>query len=144
MKNFALLAASSAVLLLSACAGTPSAVSEPEMPAPVQTANVLLVRSQVLPIDPSIKLEQAFAEFGACPPNTQQWAEPDPNNVQFSCVYDDGTIIQFDFTVTAAKEVKLRQFTFTAMNDAEFAGVSLRWPDAEDALKNVYLNKPLF
>lgn len=144
MKNFALLAASSAVLLLSACAGTSPAVSEPEMPTPVQTANVLLVRSQVLPIDPSIKLEQAFAEFGACSPNSQQWAETDSGNVQFSCTYDDGTIIQFDFTVTASKQVKLRQFTFTSMNDAEFAGVSLRGPDAEDALKNVYHNQPLF
>ncbi len=144
VKKLALVAASSAVLLLSACAGTAPTVAEPEMPAPVQTANVLLVRSLVLPIDPSIKLEQAFAEFGACRPGTQEWAETDAGNVQFSCSYDDGTIIQFDFTVAGDKSVKLRQFTFTAMNDAEFAGVSLRGPDAEDALKNIYRNQPLF
>ena len=103
VKKLALVAASSAVLLLSACAGTAPTVAEPEMPAPVQTANVLLVRSLVLPIDPSIKLEQAFAEFGACRPGTQEWAETDAGNVQFSCSYDDGTIIQFDFTVAGDK-----------------------------------------
>ena len=85
-----------------------------------------------------------FCRIRRCRPGTQEWAETDAGNVQFSCSYDDGTIIQFDFTVVGDKSVKLRQFTFTAMNDAEFAGVSLRGPDAEDALKNVYRNQPLF
>ena len=141
-KDWASLTA--AGLLLAGCASAPRTPTVIEAPAPEQTPNVMRVRGTVLPVDPSIKLEQAFAEFGACRPGTQEWAETDAGNVQFSCSYDDGTIIQFDFTVAGDKSVKLRQFTFTAMNDAEFAGVSLRGPDAEDALKNIYRNQPLF
>lgn len=141
-KDWASLAA--AGLLLAGCASAPRTPTVIEAPAPEQTPNVMRVRGAVLPVDPSIKLETAFAEFGACSPGSQQWAEVDPGRVQFSCTYDDGTIIQFDFTAEAGKPVAVRQFTFTSMNDAEFAGVSLRGPDAEEALKNVYLNEPLF
>ena len=141
-KDWASLAA--AGLLLAGCASAPRTPIVIEAPAPEQTPNVMRVRGTVLPVDPSIKLETAFAEFGACSPGSQQWAEVDPGRVQFSCTYDDGTIIQFDFTAEAGNPVAVRQFTFTSMNDAEFAGVSLRGPDAEEALKNVYLNEPLF
>ena len=34
--------------------------------------------------------------------------------------------------------------TFTSMNDAEYAGISVRGPDADDMLKKIYMNEPLF
>ena len=42
------------------------------------------------------------------------------------------------------EKFKIAMVTFTSMNDAEFAGVSVRGPDAEDMLKRVYFNQKLF
>ncbi len=118
-------------------------VEEPRMPPAEITPNVQAVRGLVLPFDESIKLEAAAFEYGACHPGTQEFREVEPGRVQFSCSYDDGTIIQFEWNFESG-EPKLRQFTFTSMNDAEFSGVSLRGQDALDALESLYKNQPLF
>ena len=60
-KDWASLAA--AGLLLAGCASAPRTPIVIEAPAPEQTPNVMRVRGTVLPVDPSIKLETAFAEF---------------------------------------------------------------------------------
>ena len=64
--------------------------------------------------------------------------------MQFSCRLDDGTVIQFDFRIDRQQKAALRMVTFTSMNDAEYAGISVRGPDADDMLKKIYMNEPLF
>lgn len=146
--SLAAAAASLSVLLLSACASTgttPRSTDMPQPPKPAVTENVKLVQSLVLPIDSSVTLGEAWSQYGGCKPGTQGWEEVEPGRVQLSCSLDDGTIVQFDFSVHAlTKRTKLEQFTFTSMNDAEFAGISLRGPDAEEALEHMYRNEPLF
>ncbi len=139
-------AASISALLLSACASMGASSSAmPQAPKPPVTENVKLVQSLVLPVDTSVTLAQAWAQYGGCKPGTQGWEEVEPGRVQLSCSLDDGTIVQFDFSVHAlTKRTRLEQFTYTAMNDAEFAGISLRGPDAEEALAHMYRNEPLF
>ena len=117
--------------------GARLAAATAEAPAPKMTPDVFAY-------DASIPVSSAFEQYGACDPKTRVWEELEPGDVQFSCRYDDGSIVQFDFRVDAAKSVRLAMVTFTTMNDAEFAGVSLRGPDAADMLKRIYMNQPLF
>lgn len=143
MKKLFAAAAPLAAALLTACAGTQAPV-EIKAPAPVQTPNVMSVRHLVLPYDSSINVETAFEQYGGCVPKTREWAEVEPGRVQFSCRMDDGVILQFDWEVLAGREPKLKRFVYTSMNDPEYAGLALLGPNAEDALKNVYENQPLF
>ncbi|WP_295479225.1 hypothetical protein [uncultured Sutterella sp.] len=124
--------------------GARLAAATAEAPAPKMTPDVERVMRQVFAYDASIPVSSAFEQYGACDPKTRVWEELEPGDVQFSCRYDDGSIVQFDFRVDAAKSVRLAMVTFTTMNDAEFAGVSLRGPDAADMLKRIYMNQPLF
>lgn len=133
-----------AALLLAACQSIPQAPEEPRAPAPVETENVKAVKALVHPLDTSVTVADAFAQYGRCHPGTQVWEEIEAGDVQFSCTWDDGTIMQFDFRFNEAREPHLAMVTFTTLNDAEFAGVSLRGPDAEDMLGRVYRNEPLF
>lgn len=122
-----------------------SSSAEIEAPAPVQTPNVMLVRKTVLPYDETIPLETAFEQYGACTPKSRLWEEVEAGDVQFSCRLDDGTVIQFDFRIDRQQKAALRMVTFTSMNDAEYAGISVRGPDADDMLKKIYMNnEPLF
>lgn len=117
---------------------------EIEAPAPVQTPNVMLVRKTVFPYDTSIAVETAFEQYGPCTPKSRLWEEVEPGDVQFSCRLDDGSVIQFEFRIDKKNKAALRMVTFTSMNDAEYAGISVRGPDADDMLKKVYMNEPLF
>lgn len=143
MKKLFVFSASLAAALLAACAG-PQAPLEIKAPAPVQTENVMTVRSLVLPYDSSIRLETAFEQYGGCVPKTREWAEIEPGRVQFSCRMDDGVILQFDWEVRPGRDPKLKRFVYTSMNDPEYAGLAFLGPQAEEALKNVYENAPLF
>lgn len=137
----ALAAACSAAALLSACATAPTEPAAP--PPPVETEAVRAVKALVLPIDDTITVADAFAQYGACKPGTQVWEQID-GDVQFSCTFDDGTIVQFDFRQADDGRWGIGMVTYTTMNDAEFAGISVRGPDAEDMLRRVYFNKKLF
>ena len=113
-------------VLLAGCATTNGPVPMPQAPAPVETPDVKAVKAMVLPIDDTVTVAEAFAQYGSCRPGSQVWEEIEDGDVQFSCKF------------------KIAMVTFTSMNDAEFAGVSVRGPDAEDMLKRVYFNKKLF
>lgn len=113
-------------------------------PAPVQTPDVMLVRKSIFAYDTTIPLETAFEQYGPCAPKTRLWEEIEPGDVQFSCRLDDGSVIQFDFRIDKKRQAALRMVTFTTMNDAEYAGISVRGPDADDMLRKIYMNEPLF
>jgi len=116
----------------------------PQAPAPGETPDVEEVQAMVLPIDDTVTVAEAFAQYGSCRPGSQVWEEIEDGDVQFSCTFDDGALVQFDFRKGDDEKFKIAMVTFTSMNDAEFAGVSVRGPDAEDMLKRVYFNKKLF
>ena len=137
-------AALSAAVLLAGCAATTGPVPMPQAPAPVETPDVKAVKDMRLPIDDSITVAEAFAQYGACRPDSLVWEEIEQGDVQFSCRFDDGTIVQYDFRKGDDQKFKIAMVTFTTMNDAEFAGISLRGPDAEDMLKRIYFNQKLF
>ena len=116
-----------------------------EAPAPKVTPSVIIARDQIFAYDSTISVGTAFEQYGRCDPKTRLWEELEPGDVQFSCRFDDGTIIQFDFRVTTEpRKSELRMVTFTSMMDAEFAGISVRGPDAEDMLRKIYMNEKLF
>jgi hypothetical protein len=131
-------------VLLAGCATTNGPVPMPQAPAPVETPDVKAVKAMVLPIDDTVTVAEAFAQYGSCRPGSQVWEEIEDGDVQFSCTFDDGALVQFDFRKGDDEKFKIAMVTFTSMNDAEFAGVSVRGPDAEDMLKRVYFNKKLF
>lgn len=131
-------------VLLAGCATTNGPVPMPQAPAPVETPDVKTVKAMVLPIDDTVTVAEAFAQYGSCRPGSQVWEEIEDGDVQFSCTFDDGALVQFDFHKGDDEKFKIAMVTFTSMNDAEFAGVSVRGPDAEDMLKRVYFNQKLF
>lgn len=131
-------------VLLAGCATTNGPVPMPQAPAPVETPDVKAVKAMVLPIDDTVTVAEAFAQYGSCRPDSQVWEEIEDGDVQFSCTFDDGALVQFDFRKGNDEKFKIAMVTFTSMNDAEFAGVSVRGPDAEDMLKRVYFNQKLF
>lgn len=131
-------------VLLAGCATTNGPVPMPQAPAPVETPDVKTVKAMVLPIDDTVTVAEAFAQYGSCRPGSPVWEEIEDGDVQFSCTFDDGALVQFDFRKGDDEKFKIAMVTFTSMNDAEFAGVSVRGPDAEDMLKRVYFNQKLF
>ena len=127
--------------LVAGCATQPA---EYVPPVPVETPDVALVKSQILAYDTSIPLATVFEQYGLCDPKTRTWEEMEPGRVMFSCYFDDGSLMQWEFRISPEKTVTYAQFHYTSQNDADFAAQSLRGPDAEDALKAVYMNQPPF
>lgn len=139
---------------LSGCAST-GAAGPVVAPTPVETPNVVAVKRAVFADDPTVTVATALEEYAGCLPPSRLWEEVERGDVQFSCRMDDGTILQLDFRVKGEVSagspvaqndpgVALRSVTFTSQNDAEFAGVSVRGPDAADMLRSIYKNEPLF
>lgn len=61
--------------LLAGCATTNGPVPMPQAPAPVETPDVKAVKAMVLPIDDTVTVAEAFAQYGSCRPGSQVWEE---------------------------------------------------------------------
>ncbi len=130
--------------LLAACTSTSFTQAVPK----AEKESVKLVKSLVLDYDRSINVAGVFAQYGLCRPGTGSWEEFEEGRVVFSCYFDKGELMQWEWAVTGAgtpaARAQFHAFTFTSQADADYSGAMLLGPNAEDALKAVYFNRPPF
>lgn len=114
-------------------------------PEPVMTPNLKAVQALNYTVDgQSINIKAATDRYSVCVAPTKRWEEVEPGRVQFSCEYPDGTIVQLEWFVLPNSAPTFENFTFTSMNDAEFAAMTVTGQQAQDALQLLLENQPMF